>query len=518
MAVQGSSFIVDYDTAKTRLSLRVYFTVIFVILAAVCDRCSNLRSTLRILHGKVVKLPLTTGWLDGIAAIKAWIVQRSLPGGWLGIIMILAWILSVGSDWMVSSLVKTTMIVGRCEFGKGVICNPANNTMLNTPDRENPAVTVVQQAQNYSITNGGLSGIFRKANGDQYFRADSEDLLGTWECKFTGNDTYSNTTSIPDVVADLESKGRIYGNGSLTASYGISPNGWNSLSVWSASQPDDALESFNVRVSRDVTANEDFRNRTISSFFCTMDAAEEIGWILQQLQPNSTLNQWNLMLHAQTGQCNETGVSEAIVSLLNLITMVGSEGWISSSKEPLTTGTLDTTQGCLMPRAEIPAPVLFVLAVVTFGVVGFFVYWRILQAQLHPFRRARYQQRDRIEHFHEAAPNGLMDCMAFVAQQFHTTEHVGVRDLSKFVLVKDGEGDLKVALHEDLVADNQICRLDERMQPIQSPPKEYREGLDGRIKSPNIVYENPPMMPFTHTAGMRNLGIPHRKPVGSSGT
>ena len=448
MLFSGSSFLVDYDTAKVRLSLRVYFTFFFLILAAVSDKCSSLRSRLRLFGGKTVKLPLTTGWLDGIAAIKTWIIQRSLPAGWFGLIMILAWFLSVSSDLMVSGLVKTTMIVGRCEFGRGVICNPPPNGMLSTPDRENVAVTVVQQAQNNSITNGGLSGIFRKANTDQYFRADTEDVLGTWECQFTGNDTYPYTANMTDIILDLQSKNRLYDNTTAWWDNGISPAGWNSLTAWSPSQSDAAFQLFNVRVSRETTWYKDYLDRTMSSYLCTMNTPE-VEWILVQIQPETTLEEWTQMLHGVLSDFSDNNISEGIVSTLNLITMVGSEGRIPNFKEPLTNTTLDTTQGCLTARAEIPLPVIIVLAIVSFAVVVFFVYWAILQARLHHFNRVEYRQKHRIEDVYKAAPNRLIDWMVYVAQQFYAAEHVGAKDLSNFVLVKDGEGRLKVALDGD---------------------------------------------------------------------
>ena len=80
--------------------------------------------------------------------------------------MIAAWAASFGGDVMVSGLVKATQIEERCEFGTGVICDPLPNTMLNTPDWENTAVTVVNAS---SLANGGLGGIYRKANLDPNF-------------------------------------------------------------------------------------------------------------------------------------------------------------------------------------------------------------------------------------------------------------------------------------------------------------------------------------------------------------
>lgn len=511
MPFSGSSYFVDYDTAKVRLGLRVYFAFFFILLAAASNTCSGLRIRLGLLRDKPIRLPLATGWLDGVAAIKAWIVQRSLPGGWFGIVTILTWLLSVSSDWMVSGLVKTTMIVSRCEFGRGVICNLPNNTMLNAPARENPSVAVVQQAQNNSIANGGLSGIFRKANTDPYFRADPEDLLGTWVCEFTGNDTYPYTANMTDIVTDLIHEGRLYNATLCHWYYGIDLQGWNSLTVASPSQPDGIKNiPFDVCISRDSTPNEDLHDRTMSSYFCSMNASAEIEWILVQMQPETMLQQWLPMFQAVLGVDNDTHVSNAIVSTLDLITMVGQDGWILSDSEPLTNKTIDTTQGCLAPRAGIPPSVIFILAVVTFAVAAFLVYWRILQAQLHQFHQAEYQTDHRIGDTHMAVPNSLVDWMVYVAQQFYPQAQVRAKDLSKFVFMKDSEGHVKVNFDGGFVSGDRGSQPTEGQHPIHTADGQWQYRFTNlkSASSGNRIAASP---------RPQSLGVPHRKPVGSSG-
>jgi hypothetical protein len=56
--------------------------------------------------------------------------------------MIVAWIVSLGGDLLVTGLVKTTFVVGRCNSGTGVICAPPPNNLSSIPDRQMAAVVL----------------------------------------------------------------------------------------------------------------------------------------------------------------------------------------------------------------------------------------------------------------------------------------------------------------------------------------------------------------------------------------
>ena len=222
------------------------------------------------------------------------------------------------------------------------------------------------------------------------------------------------------------------------------------------------------------------------------------------------------MLHAVSGMANDTKIPETIVSTLNLITMVGSQGWVPSSSSPLTNTTLDTTQGCLTPRAEIPLSVILVLAIVTFAVVVFFVYWGVLQARLQHFYRIEYRESHHTKEVCKAVPNGLIDWMVYVTQQCYPAEHVGARDLSKYLLVKDGKGHLKVALHGWFEADDPGSLPDEWQQPVYFMREQDKENGDVRVGSQHDAFGNAVTASPTLAPRTLNRAAPRRKPVGSS--
>jgi hypothetical protein len=59
--------------------------------------------------------------------------------------------------------------------------------------------------------NGGMQGVFAKANRDIRFSANALDVLGAWRC--TRNDTvltYPSTTLASDLVTNIQQQGYLY--------------------------------------------------------------------------------------------------------------------------------------------------------------------------------------------------------------------------------------------------------------------------------------------------------------------
>jgi hypothetical protein len=68
-------------------------------------------------------------------------------------------------------------------------------------------------------------------------------------------------------------------------------------------------------------------------------------------------------LFGAISDANDTNIDGILASMLEAITMVGSEPRIPFSKAPVGKGILEITQGCLAARAEIPWPVFLILVV-----------------------------------------------------------------------------------------------------------------------------------------------------------
>jgi hypothetical protein len=212
MTFHGSSLVFDVESAHLRIGLRIYFTALFLLLALAGDQCCGNRVKLRLMNQHPVKLPLLTGWLGGFPAALTWFSCKQLPAGWIGLAMIFSQIAEFGSDLLVSGLVKTVDIPGRCAFGRGLVMPQKPATWLSIPDVESSGRNIATQAQRTSLSNGGLSGIYWKVNNDTSFRADAEDVIGNWICVNVNETSYPTTMTPDEIVIDLANNGFLYGN------------------------------------------------------------------------------------------------------------------------------------------------------------------------------------------------------------------------------------------------------------------------------------------------------------------
>jgi hypothetical protein len=93
--------------------------------------------------------------------------------------MFVCTILSLVSDLAVSGLVRTVTVPSRCPFGTGLVVPHAySNSSPLFVANNGAAYSVAGQAQITSAANGGLVGIYWKANRDLTFRADELDVAG----------------------------------------------------------------------------------------------------------------------------------------------------------------------------------------------------------------------------------------------------------------------------------------------------------------------------------------------------
>jgi hypothetical protein len=249
-----------------------------------------------------VKVSLLTGWLGGISTLVVWFNQRSLPAGFVGIIMLAMALASFGSDILVSGLVKTIQIPGRCDFGVGVVMPQYPTNLTSFPEYDQLSVRMGQQAQNYSVSNGGLSGIFWKYNADPNFRADTTDVSGNWICADSHRDLvlpagYTRSTSdfqsnLQQIVLNLTKEGLLYSS-NLQVQNEFCATVWGSLILLSSSQQS-TLGPWDIK----VTVDSDMANfcgsegpLTLKSYHCTMNATP-VDWVLNIMNSSYEIETW----------------------------------------------------------------------------------------------------------------------------------------------------------------------------------------------------------------------------------
>ena len=418
--------LLDYEPQLVRLILRIYFNVVFIVLAVIGNQCVLYSTKLNILRKESVNITRMTGWLGSFEPFLTSLSIRKIPGGWLGALMMVSVVLSYISDIAVSALIKPVRVSARCPFTTGLV-SPTNDPLALVPVNGSP-YTVVSTAQLSSLANGGPIGIYSKVNLDRNFQAQTEDIVGRWNCNDMEDDqVYELGTSKADIAQDLRSRGLLFDTTTISEAAGLN-NSFGHFVIMTSSQSDDAQQPFDVRASVQLEARYD-DTKTMKSFDCNMDAPS-MEWVLGNMSSQSTLQEW--ILTFQGSMYNGTGTTAApdcdvrLSWILNSMIMIGAGGNYLLGSAPL-----GSTQGCLAQRADIPNTVLGIFGIITLILILLFLY---LFALLLQYLGYPSLQRSALKH----TPNGLVDWMTHAAlaslsaEQNDANEDVESKELKRW--------------------------------------------------------------------------------------
>ena len=301
---------------------------------------------------------------------------------------------------------------------------------------------MVNQAQTSSRENGGLSGIFRKVNGDVNFRADVQDIIGHWNCVYVQDITYNGNTTQDEVINDLTSRGYLYNGTNLWAGGDLPGGGWTYLWSWGPSVPDNVNMTWEVRASITYDWLGPFDRHIMRSYHCAMNAPSA-DWILIQMDAVSTLeNRYDVTsgLLGEHGPADPGNSTDKLESTLESLAMVGWGGSVDFDSPPIG----DPTQGCMITHAEIPWPLFLFLVLATVGTFLMIVYWIVSSLQL---RRLQSRPSSCTKLIKEGTPNGVLSWMTQAVR-----EHIGysscpveATDISGWNFGPDDKGRLTVS-------------------------------------------------------------------------
>lgn len=408
--------LLDYEPQLVRLILRIYFNVVFIVLAVIGNQCVLYSTKLNILRKNSVNVTRMTGWLGSFDPFLTSLSIRKIPGGWLGALMMISVMLSYISDIAVSALIKPVRVSARCPFTTGLV-SPTNEPLSLVPVNGSP-YTVVSTAQLSSLANGGPIGIYPKVNLDRNFQAQTEDIAGRWNCNDVDDDqVYELGTSKADIAQDLQTKGLLFDTTAISEAAGLN-NSFGHFVILTSSQSDDAQQPFDVRASVQLEARYD-DSKTMKSFDCNMDAPS-MEWVLANMSSQSTLQEW--ILTFQGNMYNGTGTPAApdcdvrLSRILNSMVMIGAGGNYLLGSAPL-----GSTQGCLAQRADIPDTVLGIFGIITLILILLFLYLFTLLLQYLGYPSS---ERTALKH----TPNGLVDWMAHAAHASLSAEQIDANE------------------------------------------------------------------------------------------
>ncbi|OAP56975.1 hypothetical protein AYL99_09087 [Fonsecaea erecta] len=370
-----AQILLDYSGSDVRLFFRIFFVVAFILINLLGTKCLAARAKLRLIQRRTVPLPYMTSWLGSFDSLYALLAVRTLPGGWLSLLMIFAYLLNLGSDFT-SALIKSVLVHDRCQFGTGLVVSSA---LVQKVPWNGAPYTVVSQAQVISLLNDGLQGIYRKANRALDFSADASDVLGAWHCVRNPLELdYPWDVSASDIVASLQQHDLLY----ETPCY-VDANLGNisHLVIVDTSVGENVGAVFDVRFSVDTTA---YGNETkhMQSYQCTLnDTYGELQPVQETINSYLTLQNWVEIFQGSvyegTGTPASNNTGGILEQALNSMTMVaGGDNYLLDSSHS------SETQGCLTQRTHILWELIMLSGVTLLLLAFLLVLWFGLSLRL----------------------------------------------------------------------------------------------------------------------------------------
>ncbi|KUJ23484.1 uncharacterized protein LY89DRAFT_663913 [Mollisia scopiformis] len=345
-----------------RTIFRGYFIVALALLGLIGDQCCKRAAKLQLARGKSVSLSRMTGWVRFMDIAKIVFKLRRLPGGpFLGSFMLGSVILALVADFSVTNLVLWTYVPSRCVFNPGIVLSTTQSSKWSAPPADEYPVLVASNAQITSYINGGMTGIYRKANNDSTFMSQPEDVLGSWNL------------------------GMLYSNGSTYDYIDSAGNTSSTLMIWSASVPDGAKGPFDVTIAFDRYASW-IDGKTMIGCLCAVSSESEsdlndINEILSWIVANDTLWQWITWLPPAVYTGAGSNASDYsfynLAQILNSLTMVEGGG-----DRAYDIPSDNATQGCYILQTWVSSFIFALVAITALALILMFAYLLLLTMRL----------------------------------------------------------------------------------------------------------------------------------------
>lgn len=397
-----AGILVDYSGSTTRVFFRVLFTVISALISFIGKKCLTTRAKLKLAQGRSVRLTLMSPWLSSFDSLTGITRIRALPGGWLGILMIAAFVLDRASD-LTSALIQSVPVHDRCKFGTGLVLG--DKGLLSLVPWNGAPYSVVSQAQVTSLLNGGLQGIYRKSNRDINFAADYQDVLGYWNC--TRNIlqfNYPSSVAVETISSDLYERGMLYGT---QISVGADLGNISHLVILDSSAGDETDTLFDVRFAVDTAA---FGNETknMQCYQCVLhDTYDTLRSVQMGINSLETLTDWRQVfqgaIYEGTGTPASNNTGGILEQVLNSMTMVaGGRNYL------LDTSHAADSQGCLTNRTRILWELIALTSLTVLMLAVLLLYWTGMALWLKWLVRRDAANLPLIEEYTPKGPFGWM--------------------------------------------------------------------------------------------------------------
>jgi len=353
---------------------------------------------------------------------------RTLPGGWMGLLMILTGVLSLTSS-LATSQVAAAPHADRCVLDSGVVILGANASQHPSPYVG--AALYSQNAQlitSYTLdiyNNTGQQGIYKGFNPstlNEFFATDV-DIAGFWTCKTSTPQPliFTNETD-QDIAQELASAGYLYKDSFWYQSVKLSASSEMGYQLVIASVSSDVLgDSWDLKFAVDIQDDRAGLDKQIEVQACTLEFEYPlVDTIRRQININATMNLWMPFFQANlyTGFDSEStavdSIGQQLEILLNSIIMT------AGSKNSVDINAADLTYGCIFYGTWIDDYVI-VFVLLTGGIVLFLIV-DILSLQIRLSRsKSLYNKRNvsnmiDSEKLCRSVPNSILDWIAHSAK------------------------------------------------------------------------------------------------------
>ncbi|MCJ1251779.1 hypothetical protein MMC30_009017 [Trapelia coarctata] len=434
----GYYYFTTYKSADVRNVATAIFWILTTLITLTGTLLLNRRNRYMLLRGKdFIPINHLSTWMSQWNAVTYWWQTKRLPGGRYGILMLFTGALALLGQFLIGRYIITVQQPGYCNFTSGVVVPPTSpgfNPIV--PPAQWPAAAIAWNAQQTSILNGGLQGIYKIASLDTNFSATELDSYGSWYCDpFLPDRTYSLNTTAVSIATDLVKANSIFPNPiyNNSQSYDLTTNRLDGLLIWSASTPDGRTQLWNVTASYAATFNYTTDQITMHTMNCSM-TAPDIPWALGLIRVNDTLDQWGEKAYGliQSPSTVAAYYEDVIAGTLNSIVMSAAGG--NQVLESLPSNETDGTYGCLVPTTLILSPIFAALGVLTLVVVLMALttlIFILLTWSLPPHRKAKV----------EAIPADLVSWQVAGMRDVFRDEKIAAGDMPSYTFgwLRDGE-------------------------------------------------------------------------------
>jgi hypothetical protein len=285
-------------TTLNTTSARNILTTVFVVLNFAVGFVGAFYLQRRNLHrlntgDRKVPINHLASWMSLSGTLTYTWNTFQLPGGYYGLLMLLTGVFGLAHQYFVNSFILPISIQSTCRFEFGIVTTQlpkGDNSII--PSSTFSSATTVYNAQYGVWANGGEMGIYQKVNYTSVtFTPTADDVLGGWNCSYEPTTTiawtdWANQTAFSSFIKE---DSFLYPEVIIWAG-AVSANGstGKGFMVWSADQPDDSSEQWNLRAL--VATNLTGSTAPVTNLECQLVAGA--GWTPPIMPSNRSLTEW----------------------------------------------------------------------------------------------------------------------------------------------------------------------------------------------------------------------------------